>query len=362
MNFFNQKRVLIISPESWNHISVSKHHYAKTLASIGNKVFFLNPPSQRNASIVDGNITVIDHTTFRGLNRMPQVVRNFLSGILIRRLESEYGGKFDVVWTFDAFRFQNLQLFRAQLTIYHAVDIHIAPLEHELARSCDLILSVSELIRKRFDSYKKVNIKINHGLANHFTNAMTKWEYSPKPANEIVNVGYIGNLDNWCIDIPTLLSIIESNGAVNFYFVGPYKENSSLAESLKKLPNCYLKGRVPTEQLPAILQEMDLFLMCYKGEEKEVNSNHHKILEFLSTGKPSVINYTDEYDNHRDLVAMANSNEELLSLFKEVLSNFEQFNQPSLVESRMKFAQANSYHAHIQTIDKIAVQIIAEKV
>ena len=39
------KSILIVSPEPWAHLFVSKHHYAVHLAQRGNKVFF--PKSSR---------------------------------------------------------------------------------------------------------------------------------------------------------------------------------------------------------------------------------------------------------------------------------------------------------------------------
>ena len=44
------KKILIISPQFWGKMLISKHHYAVELANRGNEVFFLNPP---NANLVD---------------------------------------------------------------------------------------------------------------------------------------------------------------------------------------------------------------------------------------------------------------------------------------------------------------------
>jgi energy-coupling factor transporter ATP-binding protein EcfA2 len=45
MNFLKGKNILVISPEAWGKSKLSKHHYALTLAAIGNKVWFLQPPN-----------------------------------------------------------------------------------------------------------------------------------------------------------------------------------------------------------------------------------------------------------------------------------------------------------------------------
>ena len=52
------KDILIISPESWDEHSVSKHHYAMTLAARGSSVFFLNPPDDAlNGIHIQASIT-----------------------------------------------------------------------------------------------------------------------------------------------------------------------------------------------------------------------------------------------------------------------------------------------------------------
>jgi hypothetical protein len=235
------------------------------------------------------------------------------------------------------------------------VDVHIAPLEHEVSLSADIILTVSQLIHNRFDTFHKFKTKINHGVASYFFHPSSlNGDYFPAIRRRNgLNAGYVGNLENWCIDKGTLLKIVEGNPETDFYFIGPYGENSPLAIALKKLKNCVLLGRVPSQALPDFFQYMDLFLMCYDGADKEVNSNHHKILEFLSTGKPAVINYTDEYKDLRDLVIMADNNSELPALFSSVCKAPARYSTEVLQSKRKRYALANSYESQLQKIDLV---------
>jgi hypothetical protein len=98
---------------------------------------------------------------------------------------------------------------------------------------------------------------------------------------------------------------------------------------------------------------MDLFLMCYQGADTVVNSNHHKIIEFLSTGKPAVINFTDDYKDKRDLVIMSDKNEELPRLFRQVSNNLSAYSQPQMVSRRKEFASENSYWSQVRRIDSL---------
>jgi Glycosyl transferases group 1 len=354
MNFFKGKNILIISTESWSHIPVSKHHYSAELAKNGSVVYFLNPPADKNEiQEVATNLFVVDYKTIKGINRLPSLLRNLFNKRLIKKIRSICNASFDVVWTFDPNRFQNLSLFKAKAKIYHTVDVHHTKLEYEIADSADVIISVSDLILNKLASSKARKIKVNHGVRSHFFQ-----QTPPQARGEIKSIGYVGNLDNFCIHIETLLNIVENNKAITFNFIGPYKPDSPLAAQLKKYDHCRLIGRVPTEELPEYFSKVDLFLMTYDSADQKVNSNHHKILEFLSTGKPTVINFTDEYKNHRDVVIMADRNEELPGLLKQVVDNPLPYFSPELVQKRIQFARANSYQTHIETISKITSEVI----
>ncbi|MFZ5973499.1 MAG: hypothetical protein ACOYXA_18080 [Bacteroidota bacterium] len=354
MKFLKNKNILVISPEPWGHIPVSKHHYAQALARAGNKVFFLSPPSTEDVVLQTNvpNLFAIEYKTFRGINRLPSFMRNILNRQLSNHINSKAGGRFNVVWSFDPFRFQNLAIFNADINIYHAVDVHRAPLEEELARGADLLLSVSDMIMARFNHIDKPKKKVNHGVAPYFFDQPVL-----RHGNKPITVGYVGNLDNWCIDIPTLIKIVKSHPDINFKFIGPYSPNSYLAKVLSDMPHCKLVGRVPSNQLPAHFVDCSLFLMCYRGDEKDINSNHHKILEFLTTGCPVVMNYTDEYKDKRNLVFMSDSNEELPGLFSSVLNDLARHLQENIVQVRRNFALANGYDHHVVEIDNFIQQL-----
>lgn len=351
MKHLVNKRILIISPEPWDHIALSKHHYARTLASLNNDVYFLNPPSALyRCSATDNNrLFVVDYRTIRGINRMPRFVRDRINRKMVKRVKKLCGGGFHVVWSFDAFRFQNLILWQAPIKIYHVVDVHIAPLEDELFSTADLILSVSEMIRNRVYSKSKIE-NIGHGLAPYFL-ASRRSVDGVTSGN--LKVGYVGNLDNWCIDAKTLLQIVFENPSTMFYFIGPYKKDSPLAGSLSRFSNTVLIGRVKSEELPGWFEQMDLFLMCYNGADTAVNSNHHKVLEFLSTGKPAVMNYTDEYREKRHMIVMSNHNSELPSIFQDVINDLPRHQAPDLVDARVRYAAENSYTRKVQRVDSL---------
>lgn len=354
------KRILIISPEAWGIQFVSKHHYAQCLAAQGNTVYFLNPPSNTNQiQTLAPNLYLIDYKPLvRGLNRLPKFLNRWMSQRIINNIYNNYiQTPLDIVWSFDPFRFQWLDAWRAKVKIYHPVDIHATNLEYEIAQSADFVLSVSDNILSKFVRLRlPQTFKITHGLAAHFLgdipyDPIISFSYKKK-------IGYVGNLFMQAIDREMLLTIIQSNPVVDFYFVGACeaKDNNlsttaatDFIESLRKCPNVILLGAKPSAQIPGIIKHFDMFLFCYKDNPPLVD-NPHKILEYLSTGNVIVASPISEYRDHSELLAMADKNSELPNLFKKVLDNIEDYNCEQARHARQAYAYANTYAKQLERI------------
>jgi glycosyltransferase involved in cell wall biosynthesis len=359
------KTIFILSPEAWGTSFVSKHHYASLLASEGNQVFFINPPSSNfKKNQVKDHLTVIDYSlgSLRGINRLPSFLRDIFNGILIRKLIRFIGKKPDIIWSFDPFRFQNLQLFGANCKIYHPVDVHQTNLEVEAAKTADVIFSTANKILERFSSIKTAKYFINHGLASHFLENSAEIDFEVQKNS--INVGYVGNLNYQYLDKEILAEILNENADVNFYFIGPYEKsnlseniNVAFIESIRKLPNVFLLGPKPSRELAAYLNKFDLLLMCYSGDRNVAQmANPHKILEYLSSGKVALTHFIDEYKNQPELFLMCNKNNELPEQFKYALKNLSLLNNKESMLRRIKFASENTYSKQLERIELILNQ------
>ena len=105
--------VLMIAPEPWSHNFLSKHHYALALAQRNNKVFYLNPPGDKNqiTEAVPG-IFVVDYKPgLRGINHLPKSLSAWFQRHDAQHIKDMIGGPLDLVWSFDPYRFQELKLF-----------------------------------------------------------------------------------------------------------------------------------------------------------------------------------------------------------------------------------------------------------
>jgi len=359
------KTIFIISPEFWDHNFISKHHYAIELARRNNTVYFLNPPSKKSEiKKVKSHLYEVNYKPIvRGINYLPAIIRDRISRMeVLQLMRSNSIEQLDIVWSFDPYRFQNLDIFRAQKKIYHPVDIHNTKLEEVIADTADLILGTSDQILNRFNHLPNPKYKIAHGLADHFVKPYPQSQSKDFIAHqERTKVGLMGNLSYQFLDSKSLIEIIKTFELVDFYFIGPYKESNSsrrqsnrLIDFLQDQPNCFLLGSKPSEELPFYLRQMDLFLMCYSGKSHKAElANPHKLIEYLSVGKVVVSHYVDEYKDKRCLLEMVDENRDLKKRFEEVVANLAIHNSREKCTARKEFARKNTYKAQIQRISEI---------
>ena len=357
------KTILVISEEPWENIALSKHHYSRELAKRGNNVFYLSSPSsklKKGIQKVSKNITVINYSPFlRGSNRLPKFLRRIVQRIDISRIKKLMKQKPDLVWSFDPYRFQQLNDWGAEKKIYHAADLHKTPLEFEIAKNADVVFSVSDLLLERFKDLLTPRYFINHGLAGHFIDVPGG---TPEilPGNEFgFKVGLVGNIVFRHMDVDILKKIVYSFPEVGFYFIGPTVSthpsgNTDWIKEISALPNTFFLGKKTSAQLPLLLEQFNAFLIPYLGKKNKLElSNSHKILEYLSTGKPVVTSYVDQYAGEKDLLLMAEENEQLPGLLQQVIGQYSTYMLDELVQKRKKFACSNSYTEQLNRIETI---------
>lgn len=375
---FNNKVIYILSPDRWGTMHVSKHHYALELAKRGNKVYFIEPPSLDFEGInirseKSGGLYIV---TYKPVMRGKRFLPAFLYGILIRlqifRLKRSIGAAPDIIWCFEPDRFSNLAWFGSGLTIFHAVDFFTSGRIPDEAASADICFCSSEGIRDIVQKGGRPTFFINHGLNEHFCQLAGKWE----PANgltsnpeEELHAGYIGNLLMEAPDRKTMKKVIEQNPHIHFHFWGQIERGKGglgsfdspevfgFIEYLKLKENVSLYGPVPINELYSRLIKMDVLWICWQlGVSTLWNeyTNPHKILEYLSTGKPVVSHYMYTYRNSK-LIDMlpTNDNREYAELFSCVVERVKKGEPVAVQQERIRFALANTYTMQIVAIEKL---------
>jgi len=353
---------------------ISKHHYAIELAKLGNKVYFLNCPDQRNElrpgqiKIIDTeypNLHVIDHRFF-----FPFIIRYKggqlfykLVTIHIRRILKKLKEEIDIVWSFDNSDAIPLRCFPESATrIFMPVDELSAEKWIVAAKGADMIASVTDEILEKYSAYNIPKLFLNHGVSSIFINHNIH-----EGTNTPIQVGLSGNFLRPDVDRITLLKIIEAHPDIIFNFWGAVnyvnaniaaegdQEAISFTNKLSSLPNVKAHGVVNVETLSSKLKEVDCFLICYDiQKDQSKGTNYHKILEYLAAGKVTISNNVTTYQKYPGLLVMPQTrenNDELPALFENVVKNLNKFNSIDEQQKRVDFA--NNY-LYVKQIEKIA--------
>lgn len=351
---------LIISPEPWAAHAVSKHHYALTLAARNHDVLFVNPPTDaaeltltrpadaERVQVVDGPPVA------RGLRFLPASARRLLEARWLERLEARSGTGVDAVWLFENSRFYDLSFAGNRLKLYHQVDLNQDFHPHAAARSADICLCTTDIIRAELLKAVPRVHKIHHG---------TPTVPRPQPLTDAqrerfrhggVNAAYVGNLAMEYIDVDLLLSTVEAHPQVRFHLIGSYSEESRLWLASQTLRNIVWWGGQPSALIPSLLDEADVVMCTYRASEYRGQlASPHKFMEYFASGNPIVSTYTDEYKDKRGLLCMVDDSADYVAAFGQVVANLAFHNSPARREQRRTFAATHSYEAQLDRIGRL---------
>src|SRR5438105_1732166 len=130
-NLFLNRVIIILSPQPWNYLFISKHHYARELSK-NNSVYYIGPPSNgrkfifscacedanQQLKIVSYTVPSPDWLRFKLPGLYKKVVRFYLSKVL-----KSFVGKADVCFDFGCYQqFDSIDFVDAQKKIFFPVD------------------------------------------------------------------------------------------------------------------------------------------------------------------------------------------------------------------------------------------------
>ena len=373
------KRILLLSPNPWGTMRVSKHHYAEALARRGNSVYFLEPPhgrwrtrpSVRTTDAADG-VVVIEPGVGAPLVARYKAARVY--GLMlrsyVRRVVAAIGGPPDIVWCFDSNTYPDLSWFGAPLRIYHPVDFTAGPVAPRVASTADVIFCVAPEILAQFGSTRVPRIVIPHGLAEAFARRARERTVSAPARDGARRVGYVGNLFHAGVDHAVLRALVDAHPDVEFHFWSPgrFRESTlsgsdsrEVQESVTTLRarlNVVSHDPAPPAELAAAFEGMDVLLLCYDvRRDPNGGVNSHKVLEYLSTGRVVVSSRISAYAGTGDLVRMpdAEDNARLPALFADTLRHLDLFNAPPLQRRRIELALDNTYERQVERVERALV-------
>lgn len=368
-SILSNKNILIISPDKWSELYISKHHYARYLSK-KNTVWFLNAIGDyslkkkiRITKHEDYNIYIIDYKPYiRGINKLPEFLLNIMLKYQISIIKNAIQKPLDIVWSFDPNRFWNLKFWKVPLKIYHTVDFHYqARFENISCYSADVVFGIADLIINPIKHFNKKIFKINHGVDYDEsvlvpTNNLAKVNI---PGKNKLKAVYLGNFHR-DVNYKLIHQLSEENPEVDFILIGPYKGAKMGAlkiktgdyEMLSKQKNVFFIGEIKSYDIQSYLDKIDINLLLFNDDAQIKHCNPHKLLFYLLSGKVIVSNVIDEYKNS-DLLEMVDSIDEYSQKFKQVVSNIDELNNERKQMHRISFAKDNTYLKQIEKIEGI---------
>lgn len=369
---FRDKVIFIFSPQPWNYLQISKHHYARALAA-HNRVYFIIPPvsgksfsfsidkEHEGLYVVNYTLAVPSFLRFKLPALYKLILRAYLSRLLRAKLPAA-----DVAFDFGCYQqFDSLGFVSARHKILFPVD-ELKNMSGSM-RGCDVVFSVSNTILKKFKNSPAYFI--NHGLSDVFAQTAL-YAYEKGAAvkkNTVTRVGYAGNLFIRFLDRKSLAEIIQQNEKIEFHLFGEMpsdivsEDDLSWKNFLRSRTNVILHGFCDSITLSDKYRELDAFIICYRNDGTlEVAENSHKLMEYLSTGKVVVSSYLSVYENN-DLIEMDKLEEDQGSMqliFQKVISNLDYYNREEILKKRILYALRYTYDNNIKHIATVIESLL----
>lgn len=329
------------------------------LARRGHTVLFHGPPERDAKGIVLQHVeragallnVVRSPAVAPGLAHMPAYIRNRLERRWLERLEVAADCRIDAVWLFENSRFFDMRFAGSRVRIYQQVDLNQNFHPEMAAATADLSIAISGPIERRLQPAAGELIRISHGCprmpeANPEPNGLDE-VFSMKTVNAVLT----GNLDLKYIDLRLLEDLVDGHPGVQFHFVGHFTEGRGLHAAVGDSPNTFFWGRQPSESMPCILRRADVLLVTYLADEHlDQLANPHKVMEYLASGRCVLATRTLDYEERPGLIEIAQSREDFLRRFSEIVASPSSWNTPELIAKRQAYAADNTYSRQVDRI------------
>jgi uncharacterized SAM-binding protein YcdF (DUF218 family)/glycosyltransferase involved in cell wall biosynthesis len=386
--------IVCISSIDWDFIWQGHQEIMSTLAARGHRVLFLENTGVRSPSM-------------RDLPRLRQRVRNWWKGTKgfreerpnlfvyspivlplpysriarwlnralllrsMRRWMRAVGFSRPVVWTFlpTPLTLDLIREFDPQLTVYYCIDDfasssvgakRIVTSEEALFVTADLVFVTSEKLRERAARHSDHVHVFPFGVKFDAFNRVRE-EQSDNPEDIAALrrpvAGYVGGLHQW-VDQDLLAAVATKLPAFSIALVGPEQTDLS---ALRKVPNIFLLGLKPHQDLPRYVKAFDVGLVPYRLTDYTANVYPTKLNEYLAMGIPVVATDLPEIRrfnaNHGDVVAMAGDPDTFAEAVKRSLA-------PSSladVQARVAVAESNSWQSRITQMEQRIDEAIEQR-
>ncbi len=243
--------------------------------------------------------------------------------------------------------------------IYHCIDDitqntytdkHGTDLEHEAIRKADFTFVTSTNLKALKSPYSdRIVTYFNAAEVSLFHTVLTEKYKKPKELDGVEGkvIGFIGNMDELRIDYALLKKIALANPDKTLLLVGPVNSPEPAAIGLDKIPNVIFAGSRTLQDLPALLQYMDVVLIPFLCNTLTASIYPLKINEYLAAGKPVVSStFSEDIRGFGHYIYLSESHESFLDQIAHALED----QGAEKVAQRVAVAKTNTWEARIQQL------------
>ena len=225
-----------------------------------------------------------------------------------------------ILWVYPPQSSPLLGRFDEVLSIYHCIDNFTGNQgqfkqktmqreENDLLRGVDICFTHSQGLFDRFQGLTKRGITLIPSAADVDFFQSTS-SIDPSLANiPHPRLGVMGTLDAR-LNIPLLYEIFHEQDTWQLVLIGALHPERANLNQLLKLPNVHSLGHQPFENLPALLNGLDIFLIPYVVDDLTRYISPIKLYEYLAVGKPIVSTNLPEVRAFAPFIRMATGKEQ----------------------------------------------------
>ncbi|MBB1487338.1 glycosyltransferase [Oceanospirillum sediminis] len=187
----------------------------------------------------------------------------------------------------------------------------ISRMESELVGRCDLVLTASHELAKKFPVWKTQVLE--HGVDFElFSSAQPKPELMPDDKV----IGFYGQLADW-VDIELLSKVADRFPDWTLMLIGAIHTNT---QDLLTRPNVLWLDAMPHKQLAGYCQHWQVAMLPFHQCEQITHCNPLKLREYLASGTQVISTRFPAAEQYNSVISLADNQDEFLTLLQALLS------------------------------------------
>ncbi len=168
----------------------------------------------------------------------------------------------------------------------------------------------------------------------------------PKPI-----FGYTGTVHGDRVDVNLIASVAQAYPSATIAMVGPNLLEQADQQELDQLSNIVFTGSQPYSQLPDIMRAFDVCMVPHRVTPFTESLNPIKLWEYLAAGKPIVSTNVAGFRDYPDLVSVADTSDDFVSLLALAPSE-----SPDLPPLRQKAVRQHTWDQRVAAVEALLLR------